>query len=415
MNARRRNTRNAAQMTLSFEPTIPWKKETTQNKKKKASFLPEGDWRLLAIALILGIGGIIMIYNASGIRAEIVSAIGGKKGPQYTDSLYFVRRQLQWALMGVIAFVVASRIQLSRLREWIVPLTVLISSLLVAVLVVGPEIKGSQRWLVIGPFRIQPSEIAKLFVVIYLAHYIAKKGTQIRHFVHGTLPALIVIGIITFLVLVEPDFGASGVILMLSFPLLFLGGMPAWHLVGVVGIVSPFLYYWVMSAPYRVARIIAFFNPEKDPLGQGYQLNQSKIALGSGGVSGTGFVEGKQLRFFLPEPHTDFIFSVIGEAFGLLGTSLVLVLFALLLWKGTLIALKAEGTFEQILAFGMTLTITIPAFLNMGVVTGLLPTKGLSLPFVSYGGSSLLINCVAIGLLYNVSRRRLQNSTEETE
>jgi len=353
-----------------------------------------GDWALLGLIAILSLIGLVMVYNASSILAERF----------YDDSFHFIKKQLQWSLLGFAAFLMVSRLETDRLREWIFPLTIFIFVLLISVLIFGAEVNGSRRWIALGPASFQPSEIAKLFTVIYLAHYIAKKDMGLGRFIDGAAPPLIVIGFLAGLILIEPDFGTTVVILSIALILLFLGGIPMKQVLTLVGLTLPVAYYWVVSSPYRFKRITAFMNPWENRYGSGFQVIQSQVALGSGGLTGTGLAEGKQILFFLPEPHTDFIFAVIGESFGLIGTTLVLTLFVLVLWRGMSIALKLESPFHRMLAIGMTLLITLPALLNMGVVTGLLPTKGLPLPFLSYGGSSLLANSVAVGFLYNVSR-----------
>ena len=379
---------SSAQIPLPFGPRgiRPWRQEKS---------LFSGDWRLLLLVSFLVIGGLVMVYTASSLLAE----------RQYHDSFYFIRKQLQWLVIGLLAFILASRINTNRLRDWIIPMTIVVFLLLLTPLVFGMSVNGSRRWIRIGTISFQPSELAKLFTVFYLAHYIAKKRTRFAHFFEGLVPPLIVVGLAALLVLLEPDFGTTVVIMVITLLLLFLGGIPVKQLLLVIGVVLPFLVYWVTSSPYRLERILTFMNPWEKELTSGFQVIQSQIALGSGGITGTGLAAGKQVLFFLPEPHTDFIFSLIGEAFGLLGTSSVLLLFLAILWRGTSIALQAENDFKRILAFGMMLIVCLPAVLNMGVVTGILPTKGLPLPFISYGGSSLFANAMAIGFLYNISRR----------
>ncbi|HEY5599938.1 MAG TPA: FtsW/RodA/SpoVE family cell cycle protein, partial [Candidatus Manganitrophaceae bacterium] len=240
----------------------------------------------------------------------------------------------------------------------------------------------------------------------YLSSYIAKKGEGLREFFKGVAPVLVLVGAECALILMEPDLGTTATLLLISAALLFLGGCALRHLTALGLFALPLFVYWIMKTPYRRERIMVFLNPWSDASASGFQMIQSLLALGSGGAIGTGLGEGRQKLFFLPEPHTDFIFSVIGEELGLLGTLSLLSLFFLLFWKGTQIARSIEAPFERMLAFGTTLMMTLPALMNMGVATGLLPTKGLTLPFVSYGGSSLVVNWIAMGLLFNVSRKR---------
>ncbi|HIE65055.1 MAG TPA: putative lipid II flippase FtsW [Nitrospiria bacterium] len=370
------------------------RKEMASSHRRKREVFRQGDGGLVVIIMILLLLGIIMVYSASGILAEKL----------YQDSTHFLKKQFVWIGLGTLLFLVSSRLPLRWLRAWIIPMLCCIITLLGAVLLVGVKINGSQRWLQIGSMAFQSSEAAKLFTVIYLAHYIAKKGKRIRDFSDGLAPALAVIGVVAGLILVEPDFGTTAMIVLISFLLLFLGGASLLHLLPIGGLTIPFFIYWVMKAPYRLQRVKTFLNPWQDPSSSGFQMIQSYVALGSGGLVGTGLGEGRQKFFFLPEPHTDFIFAVIGEELGLFGTVSILFLFVFLLWKGTRIALSLDDPFTRMLAIGTTLMMTLPALINMGVVTGLLPTKGLPLPFVSYGGSSLLVNSIAVGLLYNTSR-----------
>ncbi|MBI3802317.1 MAG: putative lipid II flippase FtsW [Nitrospirae bacterium] len=355
-----------------------------------------GDPVLLMIAFLLGLIGLVMIYSASGILA----------GKHYNDSAFFLKRQLVWMGIGLVGLTVAARIDLDRLRGWIAPLTLLVFALLIAVLLpgVGSEINGSRRWLRLGPLAFQPSEAAKLFTILYLSNYVARRGDQLRDFFEGVGPALILIGLELALILVEPDLGMTVTVLMLAAMLLLVGGVSIKHLASIGLLMIPLVLYWILKTPYRRERVMAYLHPWDNSSSSGFQMIQSYLALGSGGIAGNGLGEGRQKLFFLPEPHTDFIFALIGEELGLIGTLFLLFLYIALLWKGTQIALAIEDPFRRMLGTGMTLMMTLPALLNMGVVTGLLPTKGLALPFVSYGGSSLLMNCVAIGFLFNVSR-----------
>lgn len=383
---------NTSQMSLGFGPRI--------TARSKSSLFSSGDWVLLAIVLSITLIGLVMVYNAS-------SLIGEK---HYQDSFYFIKRQLQWFFLSIFAFFLASRVNIKQLRKGIIPLTAIVFILLFSVLIFGVEINGARRWLKIGSITFQVSELAKLFTVIYLAHYIDKNGAKLGNFLEGTMPPLILLGFMSMLILLEPDFGTTVVILSITLLLLFLGGVPLRQLFGIATVTLPFFIYWVMSSPYRLARIMTFLNPWVVASEGGYQVIQSQVALGSGGLTGTGLAGVKQVLFFLPEPHTDFIFSVFGEAFGLIGTTLIVLLFTGILWRGTRIALKTSSPYPRILAIGLTLLVVLPALLNMGVATGLLPTKGLPLPFMSYGGSSLLGNSTAIGLLYNISRENQNKS-----
>ncbi len=392
---KRTQTHSSRQMPLSFGSSIKIAANKTVPKKIPFS---SGDWLLIAIVLVLAMTGLVMVYNAS-------SLIGQKT---YQDSLYFIKRQLLWFLLGAAIFFITARSNLSKIRDGMIPLAVFVFILLLSVLIFGVEVNGARRWLRLGVLSIQPSELAKLFTVFYLAHYIDKKGERLKYFFEGAVPALIVIGLMSMLILLEPDFGTTVVILSVMLMLLFLGGVPLKQLGLVTGTALPFFIYWVMTSPYRMKRILSFLDPWESALTSGFQVIQSQVALGSGGLTGNGLAGVKQVLFFLPEPHTDFIFSVYGEAFGLIGTTTIVVLYAAILWRGTRITCQASSTYHRILAFGLTLLIVLPALLNMGVATGMLPTKGLPLPFMSYGGSSLFTNSMVIGFLYNISRESRQ-------
>lgn len=348
----------------------------------------------MVIVLILSLIGLMMIYSASGVLAQ----------KYHHDAAYFLKRQLVWMGLGLSLFFIATRVDYHQVQNGILPIAALVFILLTSVLLFGAEVNGSQRWLRLGPISFQPSEAAKLFTVIYLAHYVVKKGEKIRNFFEGLAPALVLIALQVMLIAAEPDMGSSATILFLALIILFLGGASLKHLFLLGAGMVPLLAYWIMKTPYRKERLLTYLNPSADPSAGGFQITQSYLALGSGGTVGMGLGEGRQKLFFLPEPHTDFIFSIIGEEFGMLGTLSILLLFLMLLGIGWRIALMTEDPLGRMLAIGITVMIALPALLNMGVVTGLLPTKGLPLPFVSYGGSSLLINWAAVGLLFNVSR-----------
>ncbi|MEK7748171.1 MAG: putative lipid II flippase FtsW [Nitrospirota bacterium] len=354
----------------------------------------KGDRGLLIILLSLGLLGLVMVYSTS-------SALGWKI---HADSTHFFAKQMMWTVIGLCLFLSMAQTDYHQLQKWIIPMTGLIFALLIAVPLFGVEVNGARRWLRLGPVSFQPSEIAKLFTVIYLSHYIAKKGEHLSEFFKGLRPVLLVLGLLSLLIFMEPDLGTTLTIAILTMLLLFIGGASRRHLVCLVAFTIGFAIFALIRFPYMLQRVKTYINPLSDPPAKSFQINQSYIALGSGGPFGVGLGEGRQKLFFLPQPHTDFVFSVIGEEFGLLGTLSVILLFLCLLWKGVQIAQKIEDPFGQMLAIGTTLLMVMPALMNMGVVTGLLPTKGLSLPFLSYGGSSLLMNWMAAGILYRISK-----------
>jgi cell division protein FtsW len=289
------------------------------------------------------------------------------------------------------------------------PLLVGTVALLVIVLLpqFGTEVNGARRWLRWGGWSFQPSELAKLAVICYLASYAARHDARVRDFWRGLLPPVLICGLIIALVLVQPDLGTAAVIAALTMVLLFVGRAKLVHLGGLILAAAPVLAVLIAASPYRRQRVLAFLNPWEDAQASGFQIVQSFLAMGSGGWWGLGLGESRQKLFFLPEPHTDFIYSVIGEELGLVGCLIVLALFALLIWRGLLIASRAEEPFTRYLAVGLTAMIGLQALLHMAVVTGLLPTKGLTLPLLSYGGSSLVVDLAAVGMLVAIGRQRV--------
>ncbi len=354
-----------------------------------------GNPQVVAMVLLLAGFGLLMIASSSGAMAQ----------KEYRDTAFFVKRQGVAILCAAIVFLAASVVSLERLRDQIGPMFAVIVLLLAFVYLFSAPVNGARRWLAVGPLRLQPSELAKLFTVFYLAHYTAKYAQEIGRSAKRLAPPLLLIGTEVALILIEPDLGTALVIVLLTGALLFLGGAAPRHLFLLAFPVCLFAVASIMTSDYRMERILAFLDPWKHRLTSGHQIIQSLTALGVGGVLGVGAGEGMQKLFFLPEMHTDFIFSIIGEEFGLLGTFLVASVFVGLLHTGFQIARAQDDPFRRMLAFGATLTIVLPALIHMGVATALLPTKGLPLPFISYGGSSLVANAAAAGLLFNVSRK----------
>ena len=275
----------------------------------------------------------------------------------------------------------------------------------------GPESGGVQRWIRIGPANFQPSELAKLAVILFTSFYLVTRKEDFHSFKRGLLPYLVVVGAIVLLVLLEPDLGTAASIALTAIVLLFLGGLRYRYLLGLILAAIPALYFLVVRVPYRLDRWLAFLYPERDPYGIGYQIRQSLISVGSGGWSGLGYAEGKQKLSFLPEPHTDFIFAVVGEELGLLGCFTVVVLFGLFFWRAARISVRAESPFGTYLGLGIACMIILQAFVNMSMVVSLLPTKGLPLPFVSVGGSSMIMTMIAVGILLNISSHARGHTT----
>ena len=276
-------------------------------------------------------------------------------------------------------------------------------ALLVVVLLAAPH-QQTHRWLRWGPLSFQPSEFAKLMLVIFLAYWLEKRGAEINGFLRTLLPALVLVGVVLSLILKEPDLGTPVAIVLVSSALFYLAGLRLRYFLYLFLATLPGLYLLVLRVPYRRSRVLAFLDPYADPLGKGFQILQAYIAVGTGGIDGVGLMEGKQKLFYLPEPHTDFVFAVIGEELGFLGSVAVLALFAVILWRGLRAATASSDEFGRLLAIGLTILVVGQALVNMSVVLGLLPTKGIPLPFVSYGGSSLLVNLLAVGILLNISQ-----------
>lgn len=363
-----------------------------QNEPQRWSKRVPVDPVLVAVTLMLTLVGVVMVFSASGVLAE----------NKYQNSLYFLKRQLIWLSAGLLIMQVVSKIEYTLWKELSVPLLFLTTILLVLVFVpsLSPVVKGARRWLHIGAINIQPAELTKFVMVIYVATYISKKQDQLAHFACGLLPPLIILGALSTLVLLEPDLGTVVVINVVVVTLLFLAGARIKHL-GLLSLgIVPAVAALIFGSSYRWDRIRAFWR------GASYQMTQSVLAFGSGGVFGVGLGKGEQKLGYLPEPHTDFILAVIGEELGLVGVVAIMLLYGLLVFKGFQIAGRAGNVFGRYLAMGITMLIGMQALINAGVATGLLPTKGLTLPFVSYGGSSLVANLFGAGILLSISRDR---------
>jgi cell division protein FtsW len=351
---------------------------------------------LFPVLLLVGMG-IVMVYSAS-------SALALKN---YGSDYYFLKRQALFSVCGIVVLVLFSYIPFRVYRMLTYPALVTACLMLVAVLFTGWGVTagGSARWLQVGPLRFQPSEVARLALVVYLAYSMSKKEELLREFYVGFIPHILVLGIFGVLLLAQPDFGSMVIFALLTWIMLFVGGCRITHLLSVVLLIAPMACLFMTQADYRLRRWTSFLDPWKYRSDEGYQIVHSFMAFGTGGITGTGIGKGYQKLFYLPEPHTDFIFSVIGEELGLIGVMLVIVLYGIMLSRGIRIARKARDPFGAYLAMGITTTIGLQVCINMGVALGLLPTKGLTLPFLSYGGTSLLINMAAVGIMMNIGAR----------
>lgn len=359
---------------------------------------PSADGTVLVITVVLALIGLVMVFSASGVVA----------GNRFHDAIYFLKRQVAWLLFGFILLQIASHLDYLMWRKLALPILIMTAVLLILVLIpsIGFAAKGARRWLKMGPISIQPAEMVKLVVVLYVAAYLTHKGDRVKEFTRGFLPPFIIVGLLSALVLLQPDLGTVVVIGTVTLGLLFLAGARLLHLSALLPLLLLAGGLMIWKSPYRLQRMLTFLDPMKDPMGAGFQVNQSFLAFGSGGPFGVGLGAGKQKLFFLPEAHTDFVLALVGEELGLVGTAAIMLLFGVLIMKGFHIAGRAQDPFGRHLALGITLLIGAQALINAGVATGLLPTKGLTLPLVSYGGSSLLINLLAIGILLSISRDR---------
>jgi cell division protein FtsW len=358
--------------------------------------------RVLFITTILLVGlSIVMVYSASAVLAL------ERTGQPYL----FLTKQAMWATLGIAVMAVIMRVDYRNYREpaFIWSCVGVVAFALIAVLFRAP-VNGARRWFGIGGIGVQPSELAKLATIFFIAALLERRMHRIDDLGHSLVPIGVVVFGLVALILPEPDFGTSMSILLITAVMVFAAGLNYRYVIGVALAALPVLYIAVMSSVYRRRRTLAFLNPWEDPLGDGFQIIQSIIAVGTGGVWGKGLMNGVQKLFFLPEPHTDFIYSVISEELGLIGATLVAACFCVIAWRGLRVALRAPDKFGAFLALGLTTMVAVQAFVNISVVLGMMPTKGIPLPFVSNGGSSLLINLLGMGILLNVSQHA---STEE--
>lgn len=354
------------------------------------------DYFLFVSVIIIGIFGIIMIYSASSIWAEF----------KYHDAFKYVKQQGLFFLVGIFVMLFCSRINLNFLKKKANLILAGCFLLLILVLIpgIGTVRNGSRSWFGIGGFGVQPSEFAKLGLIIFTSKYLSRNQKSMGDVKKGALPIFLVIGVFFLLIMLEPDFGTAMVMALTLIALIFISGLKISFFVklGILGLAGIALL--IIAAPYRMARIVSFLNPWSDPLGSGYQIIQSLYAIGPGGLLGQGFLNSRQKHFYLPEPQTDFIFSIISEEFGFLGVLIVCGFFLFIFYRMLRIALQSNNLFSKYLAFGLAFGILIQASLNLAVVVGLIPVTGVTLPFFSYGGSSLLISMISVGLILNVSR-----------
>jgi cell division protein FtsW len=358
------------------------------------------DFILFITTLTLVGIGLVMVFSSSFFTANV----------NYGDAYYFFKKQLMWASIGLAAMIVMMKLNFLRLKDFAIPLMVIAVLCLIAVVTpLGTEVNGSSRWLGIGMAKFSPSDLAKLAMVMFMARSLDIKLNKISSFTKGVLPFLAILVVICGLIMMQPDLGTSFTIAGTVFFMLLVAGARWTHLgaIALSGMVA--VGAAIAVAPYRMERVIAFLNPWKYASDEGFQTIQSLYALGSGGLFGMGLGRSRQKFFYLPEQHTDFIFAILGEELGFIGASLVVSLFLLFAWRGFKIAINAPNNFSRIMAAGITIMVTFQAAINIGVVSGALPVTGITLPFISYGGSSLLFSMVGVGLLLNISRYSSQS------
>jgi cell division protein FtsW len=354
------------------------------------------DWVLFVITLSLVIFGVVMVFSSSVVYAKA----------DFGDPNYFSFKQIMAAVVGLALMFTVMKVDYHVYRKPAVVFTLL--SMAVALLVVVfffAKTRNTHRWISLPHFSFQPSELAKLAAIFFLAYFLEKRKGQINSVQFTLAPIAIIVGVLGVLIVQEPDLGTAISLLLTTCVLLFVAGLDMRWFAIPAALSVPVFYFKVYLVPWRWDRIMAFLHPDADPKGIGYHINQSLVTVGSGGIFGLGYMEGKQKLFFLPDGHTDFIFAVVGEELGLIGACAVLLLFLVFLWRGLRTSAKAPDSFGFYLALGITMMVSVQAFINMSVVLGLMPTKGIPLPFLSYGGSSFVVMLAAVGILLNVSQQ----------
>jgi len=365
---------------------------------KKRSFYDYDPIILISVLLLIGIG-LVAVYSASSILAEA----------RFGDQYFYLKRQAVFCLFGILLMIAAKNINYLVYRKLVYVFLGLSVLLLVLLLIpgLGFKVGGAQRWFRFGFVSLQPSEAAKLSLAVFMAYSMSKNVDQMSTFFNGLFPHLLVGSIFVALILLQPDLGTAVIIGMWMLILLFIGGVHLGQLFVLLGLTTPIVFYLISQSIYRLNRWWAFLDPWEDPQGFGFQIIHSFLAFGSGGLFGVGLGNSKQKLFYLPEPHTDFVAAIIAEEAGFIGISILTILFALIVIRGIKIALKAPELFGTYLALAISCMLAVQVIVNMGVVMALLPTKGLTLPFISYGGSSLVVSLLGMGILMNISRRAL--------
>lgn len=347
------------------------------------------------IVALVGVG-VVMVYSASSYSAFW--------DPNIKDSMYFLKKQGLFAIAGVFFMFMIIKMDYHKVSKY-TNLIMIITLILLLVVFASKPINGARRWINLGFTTIQPSEIAKYTIVLYMAKSLENKGEKVKEFIYGVFPYLLVSGFYAGLVLAEKNLSIASIIMIVTLMVLFASGARWSHIFGLIGGVGALGVVFILTEPYRMDRVLNFMNPWKDPRGDGYQLVQSLLALGSGGIWGMGLGKSRQKCYYIPEPYNDFIFSIIGEELGIIGCSFIIMLFIVFIWRGIRTAINAPDIYGTLLAVGITGVIAVQAVINIAVVTGSMPVTGVTLPFISAGGSSLVFNLLAMGVLLNISRQ----------
>lgn len=361
-----------------------------QAKKKSVDFV-----LLITVMTLLSLG-VVMVFSASEYNTLI----------NYNDSFYYFKKQVGWALIGLLAMVVMMNYDYWRLKRYVGPFLLVAFLLLVLVLIpgIGREVNGARRWIGVGPIPFAPAELVKLAIIMFTAYGLSRQKDKIQYFTSGILPYMILVGLFAGLILIQPDLGTAISLAGIVFVMIFAAGARMTHLGGLAALGVSAVALAIALEPYRMRRFTSFLDPWADPQGAGFHIIQGLYAIGSGGLFGLGLGQSKQKLLYLPENHTDFIFAITAEELGFVGGSLVIILFMLFIWRGLKIAVSSQDSFASLLATGVTAWVGLQAIINIGVVTGSMPVTGIPLPFISFGGTSLLFTMAGVGILLNISR-----------
>ncbi len=350
------------------------------------------DIPLFLTVIVLVCIGIVMVYSASAVISQ----------EKFSSSYHFLIKQSIWAMAGILLMLVFSQVDYNHFQKFSRP-AVIVTVILLFIVLFRPTMLGARRWIKIGPIGFQPSEMAKLVMILFIADVLDRKQSKIKEFKACILPILIVTMVLSALIYIEPDLGGTVILVLMFMIMLFIGGARVQHLVSIVLVSLPLLYLAILKVGYRKGRLLSFLNPQDDITGKGYQLYQSLLAFGSGGLFGKGLGASRSKLFYLPQPHTDFILPVIGEELGFFGVTIIILMFCFIIYRGARIAIDAPNLFGTMFASGIVSLVALQTIINIAVVTACMPTKGLSLPFLSFGGSSLIFTLIGMGILLNIS------------